>query len=85
MVLGVRDTSLGRYTLVAPLKSIFCNFFSCQYFTDEHFSSSFIPAVNNFTNELLETEKSSRRLERELRALRRRLGATLVLQSNLQE
>ncbi|XP_045897093.1 HAUS augmin-like complex subunit 1 [Micropterus dolomieu] len=46
---------------------------------------SFMPAVNNFTNELLEAEKSNRRLERELRALRKRLGATLVLRSNLQE
>ncbi|XP_023258343.1 HAUS augmin-like complex subunit 1 [Seriola lalandi dorsalis] len=46
---------------------------------------SFMPAVNNLTNELLEAEKSNRRLERELRALRKRLGATLVLRSNLQE
>ncbi|XP_029303212.1 HAUS augmin-like complex subunit 1 [Cottoperca gobio] len=46
---------------------------------------SFMPAVNNHTNELLEEEKSNRRLERELRALRKRLGATLVLRSNLQE
>ncbi|XP_060910955.1 HAUS augmin-like complex subunit 1 [Labrus mixtus] len=46
---------------------------------------SFMPAVNNHTNELLEAEKSNRRLERELNALRKRLGATLVLRSNLQE
>ncbi|XP_033955114.1 HAUS augmin-like complex subunit 1 isoform X1 [Pseudochaenichthys georgianus] len=46
---------------------------------------SFMPAVNNLTNELLEEEKSNRRLERELRALRKRLGTTLVLRSNLQE
>ncbi|KAK5858553.1 hypothetical protein PBY51_002685 [Eleginops maclovinus] len=46
---------------------------------------SFMPAVNNLTNELLEEEKSNRRLERELRALRKRLGATLVLRGNLQE
>nr|XP_020454173.1 HAUS augmin-like complex subunit 1 [Monopterus albus] len=46
---------------------------------------SFMPAVNNHTNELVETEKSNRKLERELRALRRRLGATLVLRSSLQE
>lgn len=44
-----------------------------------------MPAVNNLTNELLEAEKSNRRLERELRALRKRLGATLVLRSTLQE
>eukprot|EP00064_Thunnus_orientalis_P016557 superscaffoldBa00003312_g16623 len=46
---------------------------------------SFMPAVNSLTNELLEAEKSNRRLERDLRALRKRLGATLVLRSNLQE
>ncbi|XP_034539558.1 HAUS augmin-like complex subunit 1 [Notolabrus celidotus] len=46
---------------------------------------SFMPAVNNVTNELLEAEKSNRRLERELKDLRKRLGATLVLRSNLQE
>uniref|UniRef100_A0A3Q0RMV6 HAUS augmin-like complex, subunit 1 n=1 Tax=Amphilophus citrinellus TaxID=61819 RepID=A0A3Q0RMV6_AMPCI len=46
---------------------------------------SFMPAVNNLTNELLEAEKSNRRLERELRALRKRLGATLVLRGSLQE
>ncbi|KAF1378521.1 hypothetical protein PFLUV_G00191430 [Perca fluviatilis] len=46
---------------------------------------SFMPAMNNLTNELLEKEKSNRRLERELRALRERLGVTLVLRSNLQE
>ncbi|XP_029375726.1 HAUS augmin-like complex subunit 1 [Echeneis naucrates] len=46
---------------------------------------SFMPAVNNLTNEVLEAEKSNRRLERELRALRKRLGATLVLRSTLQE
>ncbi|XP_029029744.1 HAUS augmin-like complex subunit 1 [Betta splendens] len=45
----------------------------------------FMPAVNSLTNELLEAEKSNRKLERELRALRKRLGATLVLRSNLQE
>ncbi|XP_071758933.2 HAUS augmin-like complex subunit 1 [Centroberyx gerrardi] len=46
---------------------------------------SFIPAVNNLTNELLDAEKSDRRLDRELKALRKRLGATLVLRKNLQE
>lgn len=46
---------------------------------------SFMPAVNNLTSELLETEKSNRRLDRELRAHRKRLGATLVLRGNLQE
>ncbi|XP_059207570.1 HAUS augmin-like complex subunit 1 [Centropristis striata] len=46
---------------------------------------SFMPAVNKLTDNLLEEEKSNRRLERELRAVRERLGATLVLRSNLQE
>ncbi|XP_070700025.1 HAUS augmin-like complex subunit 1 [Pempheris klunzingeri] len=46
---------------------------------------SFMPAVNSLADELFEAEKSNRRLERELRVLRKRLGATLVLQSNLQE
>ncbi|KAL7390064.1 hypothetical protein ABVT39_014265 [Epinephelus coioides] len=46
---------------------------------------SFMPALNNLTNDLLDAEKSNRRLERELKALRKRLGATLVLRSNLQE
>ncbi|XP_041863585.1 HAUS augmin-like complex subunit 1 [Melanotaenia boesemani] len=46
---------------------------------------SFMPAVNNLTNDLLEAEKSNRRIERELRALRKRLSATLVLRGNLQE
>lgn len=44
-----------------------------------------MPAVNNLTNELLEAEKTNRRLEGELKALRKRLGAALVLRNNLQE
>ncbi|CAG5873324.1 HAUS augmin-like complex subunit 1 [Menidia menidia] len=47
--------------------------------------SSFFPAINNLTSDILEAEKSNRRLERELKALRKRLGATLVLRGNLQE
>uniref|UniRef100_H3C1L4 HAUS augmin-like complex, subunit 1 n=1 Tax=Tetraodon nigroviridis TaxID=99883 RepID=H3C1L4_TETNG len=47
--------------------------------------SSFMPAVNNLTNELLEAEKSHHRLERDLRALRKRLGATLMLRNTVQE
>lgn len=50
-----------------------------------YFLCSFMPAVNNLGKELLEAEKSNRKLERELRALRKRLGVTLVLRSNLQE
>uniref|UniRef100_A0A3P9M5R7 HAUS augmin-like complex, subunit 1 n=1 Tax=Oryzias latipes TaxID=8090 RepID=A0A3P9M5R7_ORYLA len=46
---------------------------------------SFMPAINSLTNELLEAEKSNRRLERELGALRKTLGSTLVLRADLQE
>lgn len=52
---------------------------------DEYMLSSFMPAVNSHTNEHLEAEKSSRRLERDLRAIRKRLGTTLVLRANLEE
>ncbi|XP_054586840.1 HAUS augmin-like complex subunit 1 isoform X2 [Nothobranchius furzeri] len=45
---------------------------------------SLIPAVNKLTSELLEAEKSNRRLERELRASRKSLGAMLMLRGNLQ-
>lgn len=47
--------------------------------------SSFVPAMNHLTNKVLEAEKTERRLDRELKALRRKLGATLVLRKNLQE
>ncbi|XP_061566005.1 HAUS augmin-like complex subunit 1 [Cololabis saira] len=47
--------------------------------------SSFLPAVNGLTSDLSEAERRNRRLERELAALRRRLGATLLLRGNLQE
>ncbi|XP_078787279.1 HAUS augmin-like complex subunit 1 isoform X2 [Oryzias latipes] len=46
---------------------------------------SFMPAINSLTNELLEAEKSNIRLERELGALRKTLGSTLVLRADLQE
>ncbi|XP_072301747.1 HAUS augmin-like complex subunit 1, partial [Eucyclogobius newberryi] len=46
---------------------------------------NFLPAVNHLSNELLEAEKSNRRLERDLRVLRKNLGSTLVLRGNLQE
>lgn len=88
MVLGVRDTSLGRCAVVALFKPFFLSLFCCDYLLQIsmwNFLCSFMPAVNNLTNELLEGEKSSRKLDRELRALRRRLGATLVLRGNLQE
>lgn len=86
MVLGVRDTSLGRYIVTPPAEIHFLSlFFLVGSFPDDLVSSSFMPAVNNLTNELLEAEKSNRRLERELQALRKRLGATLVLRSTLQE
>ncbi|XP_035631561.1 HAUS augmin-like complex subunit 1 isoform X2 [Oncorhynchus keta] len=47
--------------------------------------SSFVPAVNNLTNELLESEKTDRRLDRELNALRNKLGSVLVLRKTFQE
>ncbi|XP_062333468.1 HAUS augmin-like complex subunit 1 [Osmerus eperlanus] len=46
---------------------------------------SFIPAMNNLTNELLEAEKYDRRLDRELKTVRKRLADTLVLRKTLQE
>lgn len=46
---------------------------------------SFLPAVNELSNELLKAEKSNRRLERDLKALGKRLSSTLVLRGNLQE
>lgn len=87
VVLGIRDTSLGRYTLLFYHCIVYflCHLFPVSSLPDEHVLSSFMPAVNSLTNDLLEAEKSNRRLERELRALRKRLGATLVLRSNLQE
>ncbi|XP_013858702.1 HAUS augmin-like complex subunit 1 [Austrofundulus limnaeus] len=47
--------------------------------------ASLMPAVNNLTSEHLKAEKSNEQLERELRALRKRLGATLMLRGTLQE
>lgn len=47
--------------------------------------SSFIPAINRQTNELLEAEKDDRRLNLELKSLNKRLGATVVLRKNLEE
>uniref|UniRef100_A0A3P8ZCQ8 HAUS augmin-like complex, subunit 1 n=1 Tax=Esox lucius TaxID=8010 RepID=A0A3P8ZCQ8_ESOLU len=47
--------------------------------------SSLVPAVNNLTNELLESEKTDRRLDRELTAIRKKLGDALVLRKTLQE
>lgn len=67
------------------VEGYFLVLFPFSSFADGPVFSSLMPAVNNLTSELLEAEKSNRRLERELRALRKRLGATLVLRSNLQE
>ncbi|NP_001290622.1 HAUS augmin-like complex subunit 1 [Esox lucius] len=47
--------------------------------------SSLVPAVNNLTNELLESEKTDRRLDREPTAIRKKLGDALVLRKTLQE
>lgn len=49
------------------------------------FLCSFMPALNNLTNELLEAEKSKRKHERELRALRKKIGVALVVRGNLEE
>lgn len=46
---------------------------------------SFIPAMNKLTNELLDAEKTDRRLDRELTVVRKRLADTLVLRKTLQE
>ncbi|KAM6984830.1 HAUS augmin-like complex subunit 1 [Aplochiton taeniatus] len=46
---------------------------------------SFFPAMNNLTNELLDSEKSDRKHDRELKALRKRLGDTFVLKKSLKE
>ncbi|KAJ0061549.1 hypothetical protein NL108_005703, partial [Boleophthalmus pectinirostris] len=83
MTLAIRDISLGKYVfiklLVQEKKLSGCN--TGTYFL----IFSFLPAVNNLSNELLEAEKSDRHLERDLKALRKRLGTTLVLRGNLQE
>ncbi|XP_029957233.1 HAUS augmin-like complex subunit 1 [Salarias fasciatus] len=39
--------------------------------------SSYFPAINSLTNELLEAEKSNRKLKRELKAVRNKVGDTL--------
>ncbi|KAL0965211.1 hypothetical protein UPYG_G00278230 [Umbra pygmaea] len=47
--------------------------------------SSFVPAVNNLTNNLLESEKTDRKLDRELNSIRKKLGAVLVMRKTLKE
>ncbi|KAK7925938.1 hypothetical protein WMY93_008248 [Mugilogobius chulae] len=42
-------------------------------------------AVNDLSNELLGAEKSNRRLERDVKTLRKNLESTLILRENLQE
>ncbi|XP_054636563.1 protein eva-1 homolog C-like isoform X2 [Dunckerocampus dactyliophorus] len=46
---------------------------------------SFMPALNRLTDELLDAEKSKRKVDRKVVAMRQRLSATLVLRSKLQE
>ncbi|XP_066502416.1 HAUS augmin-like complex subunit 1 [Hoplias malabaricus] len=46
---------------------------------------SFVPAINKLTNDLAEAEKTERRLERELSAMRRKVATTMIVQKNLQE
>ncbi|KAG7476988.1 hypothetical protein MATL_G00088650 [Megalops atlanticus] len=47
--------------------------------------TSFVPAMNHLTNELVEAEKRDRRMERDLTILRKKLGSALVLRKTLQE
>ncbi|KAJ8287012.1 hypothetical protein GJAV_G00045990 [Gymnothorax javanicus] len=47
--------------------------------------ASFVPAINDQTNVLLEAEKRDRLLQRELTILREKLGTILVLRRTLQE
>ncbi|KAM9788470.1 HAUS augmin-like complex subunit 1 [Neosynchiropus ocellatus] len=46
---------------------------------------SLLPAVNQLSRRLLDAEKSHRALEREMRALRKRLAATMVTRRGLRE
>ncbi len=47
--------------------------------------SSYMPAINKLTNDVLEAEKTDRRLQRELSALRKKMTVTVVLRKKLQE
>ncbi|KAJ8400003.1 hypothetical protein AAFF_G00400420 [Aldrovandia affinis] len=47
--------------------------------------SSFVLAINDLTNEVLEAEKRDRLMERELTILRKKLGSILVMRRTLQE
>ncbi len=47
--------------------------------------SSYMPAINKLTNDVLEAEKTDRRLQRELSAVRKKMTATVVLRKKLQE
>ncbi|XP_001520862.3 HAUS augmin-like complex subunit 1 [Ornithorhynchus anatinus] len=47
--------------------------------------ASFIPAVNDLTSDLLQTESKNEEMETELTHLRKKLTATLVLEKRLQE
>ncbi|KAJ7988300.1 hypothetical protein DPEC_G00322140 [Dallia pectoralis] len=47
--------------------------------------SSFVPAVNDVTDDFLDCEKTDRRLDRELTSIRKKLGEALVLRQTLQE
>ncbi|XP_051534224.1 HAUS augmin-like complex subunit 1 [Myxocyprinus asiaticus] len=46
---------------------------------------SFMPAINKLTNDVLEAEKTDRRLQRELSTVRKKMTATVVLRKKLQE
>uniref|UniRef100_A0A8C1KQB6 HAUS augmin-like complex, subunit 1 n=1 Tax=Cyprinus carpio TaxID=7962 RepID=A0A8C1KQB6_CYPCA len=46
---------------------------------------SYMPAINKLTDDVLEAEKTDRRLQRELSAVRKKMTATVVLRKKLQD
>ncbi|XP_051537452.1 HAUS augmin-like complex subunit 1 [Myxocyprinus asiaticus] len=46
---------------------------------------SFMPAINKLTNDVLESAKTDRRLQRELSAVRKKMTVTVVLRKKLQD
>ncbi|XP_043085860.1 HAUS augmin-like complex subunit 1 [Puntigrus tetrazona] len=46
---------------------------------------SYMPAINKLTNDVLEAEKTDRRLQRELSAVRQKMTAAVVLRKKLQD
>lgn len=46
---------------------------------------SYVPAINKLTNDVLEAEKTDRKLQRELSAVRKKMTASVVLRKKLQD